>query len=73
MLIALNHLEQRRFKEWQLAPTEPVDLIFIVIQANDLVSEFGETRSRNEADMTGPDDSDILYAIFSFTGDVLVS
>ena len=42
-----------------LARLEHVDLALVVIDADDVMADFGKARARDETDVTGADDAEI--------------
>jgi len=54
--IAVNYFFKSRFINWHLAGLQLFDLLRVVIDANDVVPNIGETGAGHEADVTGADD-----------------
>jgi hypothetical protein len=54
-----NEFFQARFINRDFACAECLDFAWIVINANDIVTNIGKTRAGNEADITGTDNGDV--------------
>jgi hypothetical protein len=48
----MNNFLEARFENWNAASLERLDLSRIVIDANDIVADIGETRAGDEANVT---------------------
>ena len=56
--VALDQLLETGLVDRDLARAEEVDLLLVEVDAGDIVPGLGEARSRDEADVPGPNDGD---------------
>src|SRR6266545_1259148 len=54
--VTVNNLFKPRFINWDLARMQLFDLLRVVVDANDIMADIGETGARHETDVTGTDD-----------------
>src|ERR1043166_2476062 len=54
--VAMDHLFETGFVDWDLARLERLDLAWVVINADDVVANIRKTGARNQTDITGTDD-----------------
>jgi lysophospholipase L1-like esterase len=57
-LIALDERLESRFIDGQNVPLQPIDLLFVNVGANDIISRFGQTSADDETDVTRSYDRD---------------
>ena len=57
--IAVDYFFKPRFIDWHFAGLELLYFLRVVIDANDIMSDIGETGARHQADITGTDDCKI--------------
>jgi hypothetical protein len=55
----MNYFFKPRFINWYLARLQLLDFLRVVIDANDVMSDIGETGTCDQADITGTDDCKI--------------
>ena len=57
--IAVDEFFETGFEEGHYAASKRLDFRYVVIDADDVIAEFGETRSGDEADIPRPNDTNL--------------